>query len=107
MRRHAILQAWGSFLADYPLLVLPAMADLPPPQGQDLTLEGQRAFLDSFRVGLPVSVLGLPGLAVPVGSDGALRTGVQIVAWRYREDLCLDAGEVVADPVAPIDPVSK
>ena len=51
--------------------------------------------------------LGLPGLAVPVGSHGALRTGVQIVTGRMREDLALDAGEVIEAAegiVQPIDP---
>ena len=52
-------------------------------------------------------LLGLPGLAVPVGSHGKLRTGVQIMAMRNREDLCLDAGEVIEAAegvVTPIDP---
>ena len=51
-----------------------------------------------------------PGLAVPVGRHGKLRTGVQIMAMRNREDLCLDAGEVIEAAegvVAPIDPVSS
>ena len=54
-----------------------------------------------------VPLLGLPGLAVPVGSHGKLRTGVQIMAMRNREDLCLDAGEVIEaheGVVTPIDP---
>ena len=44
----------------------------------------------------------------PVGSHGKLRTGVQIMAMRNREDLCLDAGEVIEAAegvVKPIDPV--
>jgi amidase len=51
----------------------------------------------------------LPGLAVPVGSHGKLRTGVQIMAMRNREDLCLDAGEVIEAAegiVTPIDPAA-
>ena len=52
-------------------------------------------------------MLGLPGLAVPVGRHGRLRTGVQIMATRWREDLCLDAGEAIEageGMVAPVDP---
>jgi amidase len=41
------------------------------------------------------SVLGLCGLALPVGRSGALRTGVQIVSARFREDLALEAGEAI------------
>jgi len=47
-------------------------------------------------------------LAVPVGNHGRLRPGVQILARRFREDLCLDAGEVIEAAegvVMPIDPV--
>ncbi|MBV8094051.1 MAG: hypothetical protein JO110_12690 [Acetobacteraceae bacterium] len=53
--------------------------------------------------------LGLPSLAVPVGTDGQLRMGVQILAGRFHEDLCLEAGEVieaVEGAVTPIDPLN-
>lgn len=53
--------------------------------------------------------LGLPALAVPVGTHGRLRPGVQILAPRFREDLCLDAGGVIEAAegvVTPIDPVA-
>jgi len=52
-------------------------------------------------------LLGVPAIAVPVGNHGRLRPGVQILASRFREDLCLDAGEVVEAAegvVTPIDP---
>ena len=48
-----------------------------------------------------------PSLAVPVGRHGRLRPGVQIMAPRFREDLCLAAGEVIEAAegiVTPIDP---
>jgi amidase len=35
--------------------------------------------------------------------------GVQVIGARYREDLCLDAAEVIEaqrPPLSPIDPVS-
>ena len=55
-------------------------------------------------------LLGLAGLAVPVGAHGALRTGVLIVPARVREDLALDAGEVIKaaeGAVRPIDPMGS
>ena len=51
--------------------------------------------------------LGLPALAVSTGLVGQTPVGVQIVADRYREDLCLRAGEAIearGKPPAPIDP---
>jgi amidase len=106
-KRDLLLWRWLEFFEDYPLVVMPTMCDLPPPWDQDLTREGQAQLLDSDRVNLISAVLGLDGLAVPVGTHGALRTGVQIVSSRFREDLTLDAGEVIEAAegvVTPIDP---
>jgi amidase len=53
-------------------------------------------------------VLGLPGLAVPVGMAGTLPMGVQLTAARYREDLLLEAAEVMEaheGTRTPIDPI--
>ena len=63
--------------------------------------------LEALRFQLIVPVLGLPGLAVPTAPVNGMPMGVQIVSRRYREDLCLEAGEVVeahAGPCTPIDP---
>ena len=106
--RDMLLRRWLGFMMRYPLIVMPTLADEPPPHGLDLTEDGQRRILDSLRVSLIAPALGLPGLAVPVGTNGRLRPGVQILAARFREDLCLDAGEVIEAAegvVAPIDPV--
>jgi amidase len=60
-----------------------------------------------------VNVLGFPAVAVPVGTaavEGApkgLPLGVQVIAGRYREDLALDAAEVIEAQhglETPIDP---
>jgi amidase len=42
-----------------------------------------------------VPVLGLPALAVPTGIVDGLPMGVQLLAARFREDLCLAAGEAI------------
>ncbi len=106
--RDYLLYRWQCFFQDTPLVIMPTLGHLPPPQDQDLTLEGQRLMLDSIRVSFVAPLLGLPSLAVPVGSHGPLRTGVQILAGRFREDLTLDAGEIIEAAegiVAPIDPM--
>ena len=56
---------------------------------------------------LAIALLGLPGLSVPTGVVDGLPTGVQLVADRFREDLCFAAGEVIEaanDMRTPIDP---
>ena len=106
-RRDLCLFHWQEFFQRYVAVIMPTLCDLPPPVDQDLTLDGQRKVLDGLRVSFLAPALGLPGLAVPVGSHGALRTGVQIVTGRMREDLALDAGEVIEAAegiVQPVDP---
>ena len=106
-QRDLLLWRWLEFFEDYPLVVLPTHCDLPPRWGEDQTRAGQQQLLQSARVGLIPPLLGLAGLALPVGTQGKLRTGVQIIPARFREDLALDAGEVIEAAegfVVPIDP---
>ena len=56
---------------------------------------------------LAISVLGLPGLAVPTGLADGVPIGVQLVAGRFQEELCLAAGEIIEARQTlptPIDP---
>ncbi|MNI51249.1 amidase [compost metagenome] len=64
------------------------------------------------QIGVPF--MGLPGLSVAMGqamsSVGQSPVGVQIVAGRYREDLCLAAGEIIeagGDAVTIAEPQSR
>jgi len=53
------------------------------------------------------AVLELPGVAVPTGVRNNVPLVVQLVASRFREDLCLDAAEIIesrAGLLTPIDP---
>ena len=105
--RDLFIWRWLEFMQTRPLVVLPTMGSLAPVHNLDTTLEGQKQVLDQIRVSLISPVLGLPSLAVPVGWSGRLRPGVQIMAPRFREDLCLAAGEVIEAAegvVAPVEP---
>ncbi len=105
--RMALARAWSLLLDRYPVLLLPVSAELPFPDDLDLT-EFDRVFAAQLvQTGLPL--MGLPGLTVSTGVVGATTVGVQVIAARYREDLCLLAGEAIEAggvPPAPIDPVS-
>ena len=106
-QRDLLLWRWLTFMQQYPLVVMPTLGDLAPPHNLDTTREGQARVMDSIRVSLISPLLGVPAIAVPVGNHGRLRPGVQILASRFREDLCLNAGEVVEAAegvVTPIDP---
>ena len=57
---------------------------------------------------IAIPFMGLPGLTVSTSLVGRVPVGVQVVAGRFREDLCLLAGEAIESfgaPASPIDPV--
>ena len=96
VERDALLHRWTMFFEDHPLLVMPSSPMLPVPAGIDIeSLDGCRRMLDAIYFQLTLPVLGVPGLAVPVGQVDGLPMGVQVVAARWREDLILDAAEVI------------
>lgn len=107
-RRTTHQRAWAAFMADRPLILCPVSAEPPFPQGLDVS--GQQGFDGVYRaqqVLLATPLLGLPSVAVPTGIAEGLPMGVQIIAPRWREDLALDAAEIVeaACPMpTPIDP---
>ena len=54
-----------------------------------------------------VNALGLPAVAVPVGTAGGTPLAVQIIGQPYREDLCLSAAAAIEQAmgvITPIDP---
>jgi amidase len=106
--RDAILRQWQIFMERYPVIVMPSCTEVALPVNVDLDgLDGAARMLDALQFQFVLPVLGLPGLAVPVRPYEGMPMGVQIVSRRYREDLCLDAGEIVeahAGACTPIDP---
>jgi amidase len=108
-RRSTILREWSIFLERYPLLVMPVSWKAPFPidydqQGDDAVRQTHLAMQPSIAV----SLLGLPGLAIPTGIHGSIPTGVQLVAARYEDEHCLAAGEVIqarCPPMTPIEPL--
>ena len=107
-RRATLMREWLQFLETYPVLVMPVSAELPFPDGLDVRDEA--SFTRVWQAQLTqiaVPFLGLPGLTVSTGLVGRVPVGVQVVAGRFREDLCLLAGEAIeafGTPPAPVDP---
>ncbi len=107
IRRAALTREWLGFLGKHPILLLPVSAELPFEDGLDLQGEAgfQRVWNAQLtQTGLPL--MGLPGLTVTTGFVGTTPVGVQLIAGRYREDLCLLAGEAIEAGGAPILPVT-
>src|SRR5262245_52992452 len=108
VQRATVTRQWQRFLAEHAVLLVPVSGELPFPDGLDLQGEaGFRRVWDAQFLMRAFPAVGLPGLTVSTGLVGQSPVGVQVVANRYREDLCLRAGEEIearGTPPAPIDP---
>jgi amidase len=108
-RRATLGREWLLFLETYPVLLMPVSAELPFPDGLDL--RDDASFSRVWHAQLPqiaIPFLGLPALTVSTGLVGRVPVGVQVVSTRFREDLCLLAGEAIeagGTPPAPVDPI--
>jgi amidase len=105
--RDWLICRWLNFLADYPILLMPSSCDLPHLVSADASIAGKAHVMATNPQQIAIPLLGLPSLQVPVGHADKLRLGVQLVAARYREDLILEAGEVIEaaeGPILPVDP---
>jgi amidase len=109
-RRATLTREWLQFFESYSVLLMPVSGELPFPDGLDM--RDDASFARVWRAQLTqiaIPFMGLPALTVSTGLVGKVPVGVQIVSGRYREDLCLWAGEAIeagGTPPAPIDPIS-
>jgi amidase len=109
-RRATLIREWLHFLENYSVLLMPVSGELPFPDGLDMRDEA--SFAKVWQAQLPqiaIPFLGLPALTVSTGLVGRVPVGVQVVSGRFREDMCMLAGEAIeagGTPSAPVDPVS-
>ena len=107
-RRATLTREWLQFFEKYAVLVMPVSGELPFPDHLDR--KDDASFARVWHAQLPqiaIPFMGLPGLTVSTGLVGRIPVGVQVVSGRYREDLCLAAGEAIeagGTPSAAIDP---
>lgn len=108
-RRAALTREWLVFMEQHPLLLLPVSGELP--FADQLDRKDEASFNRVWHAQLTqiaIPFFGLPGLVVSTGLVGRAPVGVQLVSQRFREDLCLAAGEAIeagGTPPSPIDPV--
>ncbi len=95
--RTRVIRAWLAFLETYPLIVAPVSARRAPSWNFDLGGDEvvRGFFWNDYRFTSAISVLGLPAAATPVGLAGGHPVGVQLIASRFREDICLDAAAAI------------
>ncbi|MEM7059144.1 MAG: amidase [Pseudomonadota bacterium] len=95
-RRSKYVRAWLNFLAEWPLILTPFLPTPPFKWDRDTEgAEGVREVLGAAIYSYSMNYLGLPAGNIPAGFHDGLPIGVQIIGQRWREDLILDACEVV------------
>ena len=94
--RTALTREWNVFLDRYPLVLCPFL--MRSTYDWDYDAQGFEQIRDLFLSAIystGVNYLSLPAGVLPIGLADERPAGVQIVGQRYREDLILDAMEVV------------
>jgi amidase len=108
-QRSRLMRAWSRFFVEYPVVIGPNWGCPVWPIDDDLNAEVGTQLLEStVRFITPGSALGMPCVALPMGVVDGSPTGIQIYADLWREDLCLDAAEIIERGVtmpSPIDPM--
>ena len=109
-QRTRLQRDWWLALERVPLVLAPVCAVPAYPVGFDVeSAERTERVWRECSTLMALPVLGLPGLSVATGLADGVPVGVQVVAPRFREDLCFAAGEAIearAGMVArlPVDP---
>jgi amidase len=94
--RARVVRDWQRFFETVPLVLAPVCTQPVYTQGFDVQdVERTAEVWRECTTLTAVPVLGIPGLAVPTGIVDGLPTGVTVLAARFREDLCLAAGEAI------------
>ena len=108
-RRATLVREWLQLFETYAVLLIPVSGELPFPDNLDRKDEASFARVWHAQLTqIAIPFVGLPALTVSTGLVGKSPVGVQVVSGRYREDLCLAAGEAIEAggvPPLPIDPL--
>jgi amidase len=97
-KRSYYVRSWTTFLAEYPLVLTPFLPTPPFRWNRDEEgQEGIREVLGAAIYSYSMNYLGLPAGNIPAHFDkgSGLPIGVQIIGRRFREDMILDACEVI------------
>jgi len=104
--RSRLMRAWSGFLSEYPVAIGPNLTCQPWPLDADLDPNsGLELIAQATRFILPASAFGLPVVSFPIISTKGMPTGIQIYADLWREDLCLEAAEIIEQGVGTIAPI--
>ena len=102
--RARLARLWRIFLTDHPLVLLPVSAELPFPDHLDVQSEASFArVLATQMPQIAPPFMGLPGLTLTTGRTQIHPIGIQLLADRGREDILLDAADILAPQIDVMD----
>ncbi len=93
--RTRLVRQWTLLLAEYPLILTPYLMRPAYPCDYDETFEGVEDLFRSSIYSYGVNYIGMPAGHVPVDLVEDMPSGVQLIGQKWREDLILDAMEVI------------
>ena len=105
--RSRVIRQWLAFLEAWPVILTPLSVNPTPGVNADL-IGGESLrnhFWNDLRFCSAINVLGLPAAVVPIGLIDGHPVGAQLIASRYREDLCLDAAQAIENEVGVMSKV--
>jgi amidase len=107
-RRGTLIARMQKLFENYPILLTPVSAEPAFEQDADfLSLDRGKQVVRANWPLMAIPMLALPGLSAPVHLSNGLPVGVQLVGRRFREDVLLEAGEIIearTEVKTPIDP---
>jgi amidase len=106
--RTRIARVWSRFTQEYPIVITPVSTQAQFEIGFDvISPEATGKAVHAMRYVNALGLTGLPVAAIPVGAWTPVPPAVQIISRRFREDLCLNAAEIIEralGEIAPVDP---
>ncbi|MBM89154.1 MAG: amidase [Gammaproteobacteria bacterium] len=93
--RTRMVREWNLLLSEYPLILTPYLMRPGYPCDYDETFEGIKDIFAASIYSYGVNYIGMPAGNVPVGFVEGLPSGVQLIGQKWREDLILNAMEVI------------
>lgn len=93
--RTRLVREWTVMLSDYPLVLTPFLMRGAYPTDYDETFDGCKDLFDSAIYSFGINYLGLPAGNIPIDLVEGMPSGIQIVGQKWREDLILDALEII------------
>ncbi len=107
VERHRLGREWSSFFANHSVMITPTWTVRPFGHDVDIAPGGLERMRETLQFITPGNLLGLPSCAVPTGVVDGLPTGALVYADLWRDDLTLEAAEIIEQAlgvITPIDP---